>query len=457
MSKIEKAANELLAVLGRENVSVETADLIAYSRDASEEEGMPDIVVWPVSTEHVVEVVKIARKYKLPVVARGAGTCRSGGAVPIYGGIVVVLTKMNRILEVDPENLQVYTETGVTLRELNSRLKRYNLFVPPDPASSDVCTIGGCIAENAGGIRAIKYGTFRDWVMEIETVLPTAKIVKLGAKTKKSVSGYDLLRLFVGSEGTLGIFTKARLKLHSIPEYRATIAAYFEDAKNAVRTVCGLLLSGVTPSAAELMDSSALAVVSDYIGERAPEGSTLLLLEFDGEKSQVDVEVEKGENLCAGNNAVKITVANGEWREKIWRARKAVSPALARIKPSRYAEDIAVPMSKIAEMLEFIQFVSRKYGLIIATYGHVGDGNLHPSVLFDPEDEHEARRAEKAIREIVNKAVELGGTLSGEHGIGLSKRKFFEIEHSAYEIELMRAIKRAVDPDGIMNPGKILP
>lgn len=446
----------LRGIVGLENISTDEVDLLVYSQDASEIVGKPDVIVWPTFTDQVSKIMKLANEFSIPVVPRGAGTCRSGGPVPTKGGILLVMTKMNKILEIDAHNFQVLVEPGITLVQLNKALKPYGLFLPPDPASEEACTIGGCVAECGGGIRAVKYGTFRDWVLGLEVVLPTGEVIMTGSRTRKWISGYDLTRFFIGSEGTLGIITKVRLRLFPIPPRRLTMLANFDDLEKASRAVFHIIRQGLLPSGAELMDEYAVKVVSDYLGIAFKEGTSLLLMEFDGTTSEVKRQLRIAEQVCVREGATSVRVAETEEEsERLWRARKAVSPALSTIKPSRFAEDVVVPISRIPDFVKEVRKVAKKYGLLIPIYGHVGDGNLHPTILFDERNAEEVRKAKMAVDEVVKIALNLGGALSGEHGIGLSKAKYFAWEHSVTEIELMRRLKRVFDPNNILNPGKI--
>ena len=443
-------------IVGPENVSADPVELLCYARDASENFGLPDVVVWPRTTEEVSAILRLANERKVPVTPRGAGTCLSGGPVPARGGILMVLTRMNRILEVDVEDMLVLVEPGVVWADLNRALEPYGLFLPPDPASGSVCTIGGCIAENAGGVRAVKYGTFRDWVQALEVVLPTGEVLWTGSRARKWVSGYDLVRLFVGSEGTLGVITKALLRVFPRPRHAAVMSAFAPELEDAGRAVFYVMSRGLTPSAVEIMDASTLEAVSKYAGMEFPACEAMLIFEFDGfTQADVRARLREAKKLCEASN-LRVEVASSEEEAaRIWRARKSASPALARLRPSSIHEDITVPVSKVAAMLVRVREISRELGVLIATFGHAGDGNLHPVILFDERDEDEARRALEAAEAVCRTALELGGTLTGEHGIGISKARFFPLEHGPVALEVMKTIKAALDPNGILNPGKM--
>ena len=447
----------LAQIVGAENVSTESVDLLCYSRDASENVGMPDIVVWPNNTSQVSEIMKLANKLKVPVTPRGAGTCLSGGPVPARGGILLVLTRMKKILEVDIANLQVLVECGVVWQDLNNELIPYKLFLPPDPASKEACTIGGCMAECSGGVRAVKYGTFRDWALGLQVVLPNGEVIETGAKTRKGVSGYDLTRLFIGSEGTLGVITRARLRIFPLPRYRLVMSAYFDSMENAGKAIFRVMISDLIPSAAELMDKQTVEAVSKFINMKFPECIALAIFEFDGSSlGEVKRRIRQARKLCEREKATRIDVSETmEESDRLWRARKSAGPALATLKPSSLHEDATIPTSRIPEMLTRIEQIAQKHNVLIPTFGHAGDGNLHPIILYDERDPDEKKRAEAATADIFQAALELGGTLSGEHGIGLSKAPFFSMEHSNPETEVMRKIKNALDPNNILNPGKI--
>jgi glycolate oxidase len=447
----------LAQIVGAENVSTESVDLLCYSRDASENVGMPDIVVWPNNTSQVSEIMKLANELKVPVTPRGAGTCLSGGPVPAKGGILLVLTRMNKILEIDIANLQVLVECGVVWQDLNNALTPYKLFLPPDPASKEACTIGGCMAECSGGVRAVKYGTFRDWALGLQVVLPNGEVIETGAKTRKGVSGYDLTRLFIGSEGTLGVITRTRLRIFPLPRYRLVMSAYFDSMESAGKAIFRVMTSGLIPSAAELMDKQTVEAVSKFINMKFPECVALAIFEFDGSSlGEVKRRIRQTRKLCEREKATRIDISETvEESDRLWRARKSAGPALATLKPSSLHEDATVPTSRIPEMLTRIKQIAQKHNVLIPTFGHVGDGNLHPIILYDERNPDEKKRAEAATADIFRVALELGGTLSGEHGIGLSKAPFFSMEHSSPETEVMRKIKNALDPNNILNPGKI--
>jgi glycolate oxidase len=460
MPKMKKdQIEELAAIVGPENISTEPLELEVYSRDPTVVRGSAEAVVWPTSTEAVSKIMIFANRSKIRVYPRGAGSSLCGGPVPLEPGLVLSLERMNKILEIDVENLQFLAEAGVSIREINDRLKPLNLFIPPDPASEVACTIGGCVANNAGGIHAVKYGTFRDWVLGVELVLPTGEIVSTGTKTRKSVSGYDLTGLITGSEGTLAIITRVRARVIAIPESRMVTTAYFKTPEDAGRAAFKIMVGGLNPSAIELLDKTTMYTISQYLRMKLPEAGSMLILEFDGPRSHVDYRMGLAEKICRqeGVTEVKISATEQESLD-LWNARKTAFQSLAVLgKTSILIEDITVPLSKITEMLRRIHEISEKHGILVPTFGHVGDGNLHPHVLYDEENKEEYQRAMDATDEIFKTAVELDGTISGEHGIGVLKRKFFPLEHAPEETTVMLKIKGLFDPNNILNPNKIFP
>lgn len=458
MSK-EQVIQELIQALGKDNVITEQEDLVCYSFDATPDvpNPLPDVVVTPNSTEEVVKVVDIARKYKTPIYPRGSGTNLCGGTVPLKGGIVLSLLNMNRILEIDAENLVAVVQPGVIIQDLNNAVAPYGLIYPPDPGTVTTATMGGSVSECAGGLRGLKYGVTKHYVMGLEVVLANGKVARFGGKTVKNVTGYDMVKLFTGSEGTLGIITEIIVKLIPAPETRAAMLATFtslEDAGNAIRDI---ISSKVIPATLEIMDQVTIRTVENYAKVGLPtDAKAILLIEVDGIPEVVAREAEAVEKVVIQNNGSIQRAKDEEEREKIWTARRAALPALAQFKPTTVLEDATVPRSKITEMLLFLEQVAEKYNLNIGTFGHAGDGNLHPTILTDARDKEEMERVHKAVDEIFAKAVELGGTLSGEHGVGIAKAKYLELEFGETGLEVLRQIKNALDPEGILNPGKIV-
>jgi glycolate oxidase len=455
----QRYIDELTRIVGAENISTEILELEVYSRDPTVVKGKAEVVVWPKSPEDVAEILRLANKIKKPVYPRGAGSSLCGGPVPVKPGIVLCMERMNRILEIDIENLQFLAEAGVSIREINDTLKPHNLFIPPDPASEVSCTIGGCVANNAGGIHAVKYGTFRDWVLGLEIVLPTGEIITTGTRTRKSVSGYDLTGLITGSEGTLAVITKVRAKLTPLPESKMVMTAFFNNPEEAGKASFKIMVGNLNPSAIELLDKTTMDTISQYLRMKFPPAGAMLIIEFDGPIKEVTDRLSKAETICKDDGAIEVKVSESEEESlKLWNARKTAFQSLAILgKASILIEDITVPISKVPEMLKRIHEISERHDTLIPTFGHVGDGNLHPHVLYDEENSDEYVRAMKATDEIFRTAIELGGTISGEHGVGVLKRKFFPLEHKAEETMLMKRIKSLFDPNNILNPDKIFP
>lgn len=436
--------------------STEPEDLLCYAFDASGLEGRASAVVWPKSAEEVLKVVSHAAESGVPVVPRGAGTGLTGGAVPPEGAIVVSFEKMNRLLEVDRENQSVLVEPGLVNGALQRELSSCGLFYPPDPASLEFCTIGGNVAENAGGPRALKYGVTRDYVMELEAVTPSGGLITAGVKTRKGVVGYDLARLLVGSEGTLALITKIRLKVLPVPEDVATLMAAFGGAEDAARAVSAIISGGIIPRTLEFMDGEAISAVERYkpVGLPSYVGA-LLLIELDGKTEAIKRDAETVVEICRKAGASLKVAADENARQSLWESRRAVSPALYHLNPAKINEDIVVPRSRLPEMLADLRRISEASGIKIVNFGHAGDGNIHVNIMLDRRDAEQMKKADGLIREIFTSVLAMGGTISGEHGIGLTKAPYLEMELKGESIELMRGIKRIFDPKNILNPGKV--
>lgn len=444
-------------IVGKKNVLRSKEDRICYSYDAQLTESLPDAVAIPKNAEEISEILKYANQEGVPVIPRGAGTGLSGGSVPVSGGIVLLLKRLDRIIEIDRENLIAIVEPGVITAELYRQVDELGLMYPPYPSSYRTSTIGGNVASNAGGLRGLKYGVTKDYVLGLEVVSPEGKIFKTGSRTLKCVSGYDLTQLIVGSEGTLGIITRITLKLLPKPEFTWSMMAIFDDIKKASRTVSQIVNEGVIPSTLEIMDNTTINAVEDFKKIGLPkDAEAVLIIETDGIKEAAEKEAEKVIEISKGNGAISIKIAKDETeRKNIWEARASALPALARIRPTTILEDATVPRSKITEMITAVQKIAEKHQIKIGTFGHAGDGNLHPTILADERDAEEMERVEKAIRDIFKKTLSLGGTLTGEHGIGVSKARFLELETGGEALEIMKGIKRTLDPNNILNPGKI--
>lgn len=451
---------ELRAIVGADQVHAGPAQLISYSLDGTFAQNPPDVALTPVSTEEVAAVMRLAARENLTVLPRGAGTSLAGGGIPIGGGILLSLARMNEILEIDTANAVAVVQPGVITAKLQTEVEKLNLFYPPDPASLNQSTLGGNVACNAGGPRCLKYGVTKDYVLGMSVVLADGRLLKLGGKLVKNVTGYQLTQLFVGSEGTLGIITEIVLRLRPLPRYRSTAAAYFGTLDDASTAVAAIIAAGILPATLEMMDNTTINVVEDYLRLGLPRSAeAMLILEQDGNDAAAALaEVERMADVCRCQGAVSVEVAaDGAARDALWRARRAVSGALGRVRPNKLGEDIAVPRSNVPEMVRRVGKISEQVGLPIAVFGHAGDGNLHPNILFDRRNPGELERVEQAAAAIFRAAIELGGTLSGEHGIGSLKREFLEEDIGPTAVELMRGIKQVFDPRGLLSPHKVFP
>lgn len=454
---VTKALEDLL---GRENVKTRPEELICYSYDATPDlpAGQPLAVVMPQSAEEVAAVMEIARRHKMPVYPRGSGTNLSGGSVPLEKGIVLVTTKMNRILEIDADNLTATVEPGVIIQSLNDAVAPHGLIYPPDPGTVATATMGGSVAECSGGLRGLKYGVTKHYVMGVQVVLADAKVARFGGKTVKNVTGYDMVKLFTGSEGTLGIITEITVRLIPAPQARRTMMATFERLEDAGEAVTDIVRQKVIPATLEIMDRVTVQTVENYSRAGLPtDAEAILLIEVDGIPRVVEEEAKTVIQVVEKHRGQIRMARDDKERDEIWQARRMALPALAQLKPTTVLEDATVPRSRITEMLKFLQEIAKKYKLTIGTFGHAGDGNLHPTILTDARDAEEMKRVHQAVDEIFKKALELGGTLSGEHGIGVAKKRFMAWEIGDTGLEVMTKIKKALDPENLLNPGKVLP
>ncbi len=457
---------KLTSLLSPEEVVTGPEAAVLYGGDSTRVSGRPDAVVRPASAESIRLVMEYAARERVPVTPRGAGSGLSGGCVPAKGGVVVSTERLNRIIDIDTADLIAVVEPGVITASLHSASEALGFFYPPDPGSSAFCTLGGNVAENAGGLRGLKYGVTRDYVMALDIALPDGRTFTAGSRTRKNVTGYDMARLFTGSEGTLGFITKAALRLIPLPEARAGFLAAFDTLEAASGAVLMIIKSGITPSTLEIMDAVTLKAVASYLRANSPfdgrgDGGNgapgaLLLIEVDG--SEADVVRQSGRLLDAlkdsGAKELRQAKDTAE-QEEIWAARRAALTALARISPSVILEDATVPRKEIPAMVRAIRNVAEKYCLLIGTFGHAGDGNLHPTIVTDLRVEENKNKVKAAVGEIFDAALSLGGTLSGEHGIGIMKSDYMERELGEAGVSAMRKVKDALDPQGIMNPGKI--
>jgi glycolate oxidase len=449
--------HEFIDIVGEDNFSDKIEDRIPYSYDASINVYRPDALIWPETAEQISQIVTIANQKGVPIIPRGAGTSLSGGVIAIEGGIVIDVSKMDTIIEIKIEDRYATVQPGVICDNLNKELSRYNFIFPPDPASSSVATIGGNVATNAGGIKGAKYGTTRDYVLGLEVVIPTGEIMHTGAYTMKCVSGYDLPKLFTGSEGTLGVITEVTLKINPIPLHAMTAMATFgclEDAGHAISET--MTKSNLIPSVMEILDKVTLTSIRENTPIELPECEAMILTETDGYTwHEVEAQMMVILEIFKKNNPLAIKTAKEEKeRMELWEARKTAYATLSRISTG-VLDDVTVPISKITELLTGIQEISQRHGLIIGTYGHAGDGNLHPQILYDSYNPEQVKKMEMVESDLFHLAISLNGTLTGEHGIGLSKADYMGLEHDKVEIEVMKKIKKVLDPNNIMNPGKM--
>ncbi len=450
---------KLSEIIGADYVLTSNEDRLCYAYDGQRTEYVPDAIVRPINAEQISKILILANDASFPVVPRGAGTGLSGGSVASSGGIVLDLTRMNKIVELDAGNQHMIVEPGVITATIVGAAEKIGLLYPPDPGSVNVSTIGGNVAENAGGLRAGKYGVTRNYLMQLNAVAPTGEIFSSGARTRKCVAGYDLVSLMCGSEGTLGVITEISLRLVPLPKYRKSMTATFASPAAAGLAVANIVSAGLVPGTLEIIDNFTLRVIEDYAHLGLPiDAGALVLAEFDGlVECAVEQEWQLGIKALTDSGAISIQQANdADERDKIWQARRVALAALSRVKPTSILEDVTVPLPKLADMIERVEKVAQDYNIAIGTFGHAGDGNLHPTILTDERDKEEMKRVDAAIEQLFADALELGGTISGEHGIGFCKASALVSEVGESSIEVMRKIKRALDPNGIFNPGKFV-
>jgi len=455
----KKILKQIIDIVGQENTVTSKISLATYAYDASPYLGKPEVVVFPTNTEQVSAIVKVATENGISIMPRGAGTCLSGGAVAPKGSIVISLAKMNRILEIDPENQVAIVEAGVINKQVQIACEPYGLMFAPDPASQNVSTIGGNIAENAGGIRGVKYGCTKEHVLGLEVVLPSGDVITTGGFLTDIDADIDLTYIFCGSEGTLGLVTKAWLALTPINPDVKTMTAVFDNLEDAGICVSEIIAEGVIPTTMEIMDNTVIRAVEEYAKLGLPrDAEALLLLEIDGFPSELAVQEITILDAFKKNNALDYNIASNEKeRQDLWQARRSVNGALGKLKPSNVVQDIVVPRDKLALMLKKVSKIAEKYGIIIGQLAHAGDGNLHPTLLYDHRIPKEADIIEEACDEIFKEALQLGGTLSGEHGIGLEKLKYMPLAFTEASLNYMTKVKSAFDPQNNFNPGKLLP
>src|SRR4051812_37317525 len=459
---MDTATSELILALrralGDAQVLTKDEDIIPYSFDGTAAlKQRPTCVVFPLNTQQVATCVKLAAQHHVAIVTRGSGTGLSGGSVPSANCIVLCLVKLNRILEVDPRNLTLHAQCGVITKDIDDAASKHGLFYPPDPGSMKISTIGGNVAENSGGLRGLKYGVTRDYVMGMTVVLPNGEIATLGNKCVKDVAGYSLKDLFIGSEGTLGIITEVLLKLVPRPAARRTMLAMYDSMEAAASTVSAIIAARIIPCTLEFLDRMTLTCVEAYAKIGLPtDVEALLLMETDGHPAAVQDEAAKMLEIAKTHGAREVKMAADEAEgARLATARRNAFSALARVKPTTILEDVTVPRSELARMVKFVNATAARHRLLIGTFGHMGDGNLHPTFLTNEKDSEEMHRVEQALAEIVEETIRLGGTVTGEHGVGLAKKAFLKKQFGAASFDLLLKVKRALDPERILNPGKI--
>ncbi|MBT9588038.1 FAD-binding protein [bacterium] len=448
----------LRSLLGAQNVLTEPEDLWVYGHDATAMlRHLPEAVLCPANAHEIAAIIRFANEESLQLVPRGSGTGLSGGSIAYQGCLVLSLLRLNKILEIDRANMVATVEPGVITGQLHQAVEAQGLFYPPDPGSMKICTVGGNVAENAGGLRGLKYGVTRDYVMGLEVVLPEGEVMWTGSKCPKDVAGYDLKQLLVGSEGTLGVITRVLVKLLPKPKGKRTLLAVFPSMEKAAATVAAIIAVPIIPATLEFLDQITLRCVEEYAHIGLPtEAGAILLMESDGHPVVAEEEVQQMAQLARTHGATQVTLAqNEEEAVQLASARRMAFPALARMRPTTVLEDVSVPRSRLVEMVQAVGRIAASSGLMIGTFGHAGDGNLHPTILLDERNSDEVRRMEKAFEEICRAALDLGGTLTGEHGVGLLKRDFLERFTDPAALEMMRRFRETMDPRQVLNPGKM--
>ena len=459
MELTDTAFRKLQNIVGNANCSRKKEDLACYAYDATARSYLPDAVLFPKNAKEISAILSLANKEGFFVIPRGSGSGMTGGALAVSGGVIIVMARFNRILEIDNDNLIAHVEPGVVTGRFHQAVEREGLFYPPDPSSSEFSTLGGNLAECAGGPRAVKYGVTRDYVLGLEAVLPTGEIIHTGVQTAKGVVGYDLTRLFIGSEGTLGIITRMILRLLPIPEAVRAMTAVFDNLDKAAETVSEIIRRGIIPRTIEFMDNASIRCVESHLKIGLPvEADALLLIEVDGKVDEADMLIKQLKTVCMSQGARRVKIAETEAEAtNLWKARKSISPALFQYGPDKINEDIVVPRSKIPDMVKKINALKEETGLTMVSFGHAGDGNIHFNIMLDKKNKAELKKAEDAIEALFDYTLELGGTISGEHGVGITKAPYMAKEIGSVELNLMKKVKTVFDPKGILNPGKIFP
>jgi glycolate oxidase len=449
---------KLCSIVGETYIQDDKVTLVSYSYDATPNfQALPDAVILPSNTQEISEIVKVCHQHKIPIVPRGSGTNLCAGTVPSEGGIVLLFSRMNKILEIDEENLTATVQPGLITQNLIETVEERGLFYPPDPSSMKISTIGGNINECSGGLRGLKYGVTKDYVLGLEAVLPNGNIVRTGGKLAKDVAGYDLTKLLVGSEGTLAVITEAIVKLIPKPETKKTMLVLFENMENAAQAVSSIIAAKIIPATLEFIDNGTLRAVEAFAKIGLPvDIEAVLLIEQDGSEEVVERDMHRMAEICQQEHAFSVQLAKTEEEGlRLTTARRSALTALSRLRPTTILEDATVPRSKIAEMVRKINRIAEKHQVQICTFGHAGDGNLHPTCVTDIRDQEEMHRVEQAFEEIFAAAVDMGGTITGEHGVGMMKSPYLAWKLGEEGVEAMRSIKQAFDPHNIMNPGKI--
>jgi len=459
MALTDTTFRKLQEIVGNAYCSRKKEDLVCYAYDATAAKYLPDAVLFPGNSQEISAIINLANEDGFSVIPRGSGSGMTGGSLAVQGGVILVMRRFNRILGIDKDNLIAHVEPGVVTARFHQAVEKEGLFYPPDPSSSEFSTLGGNLAECAGGPRAIKYGVTRDYVLGLEAVLPTGEIIHAGVRTAKGVVGYDLTRLLVGSEGTLGIITRITVRLLPLPEAIRAMTAVFPSLEKAAETVSEIIAQGIIPRALEFMDNASIRCVESHLKADLPvEAGALLLIEVDGKLEAVDNLIKQLATVCMSQGAEHIKFAETKSEiADLWKARKAISPALFQYGPDKINEDIVVPRSRIPDMVRRIEALKEKTGLTMVSFGHAGDGNIHFNIMLDKKNKDDLKKAEAAIDTLFEYTLDLGGTISGEHGVGITKAPYIAKEIGPAELNLMKKIKKIFDPNGILNPGKIFP
>ena len=454
----ESFISSIKSTVGENNVLTEPADCWPYGGDNSKQHAPPDLVVYATDTRQIQTIVSLCNQHHIPVIARGRGTGTTGATVPLYGGIVLSLERMNKIIEVDCANRYLIAQPGVTNLEIQKAAEKYGFFWPPDPTSAEFCTLGGNLAYNSAGPRAVKYGTPRENTLGLTAITGKGEIIKTGVHTTKGVVGYDFTRLLIGSEGTLGIITEAILKLTPLPESTATLQALYNDIQDAADAVASIMAQAVIPSSLEFIDRPSIEMIRHYSDIELPSAGAMLMIEVDGSEQSLQHSINSVKLAASNTGLISIkTASTEEQRQSLWRTRKALSPALRSIAPKKINEDVVVPVSNIPMLLDGLEKLSTQFSIPIVNFGHAGNGNIHVNLLVDPDNKQQSDNVQTCLGCVFDLVLSLKGTLSGEHGVGLVKREFVAREIDTVTLELMQRVKQQFDPNNILNPGKMLP